>query len=367
MKNTFIKILSLFLALAMILCAFASCTKKDIKIAMRYKNADGKVTAEIDQKLMSLIVAVVNFQLGADALEDDMWDMTYQEGNDTTVKQIVVAQSKAYAKGLLQAEYLCDKVYNIGLSDKQKDSIDTYISEISVFYGSKKDFENVLSIYGADIDALERYMELVLKQDTVYESFYSAEGLRRNVLEAAKPEYFEEHFVIADHILLKYSAGTKDDGTEIPLSSEEKVQKREMAKALYNEITNGVRDFDEALAQFNEDTYKLGYPFGYFVSDSFYWSGISQDVQDAALEMNEEEIRFVDTQDGAYILRKNEMNPSLYASNGDFETYLESNISQEDFLKVCDTADGVEIFDDIIGELNPARIPSFNIDTLGQQ
>lgn len=366
MKKKLIKNLSFLLALTVLLCAFASCAKKDEKIAMQYKGSDGKVVSQIDQKLMSLIVAVVNFQLGADSLEDEMWDMAYQEGNDTTVRQIVMAQSTAYAKGLLQAEYLSDKVYNIGLSDKQKDSIDSYISEMSSVYGSKKNFENALSVYGADVAALERYMELILKQDTLFESFYSEQGLRRNELEKAKPEYFGEHFVIADHILLKYSGGTKDDGTTIPISEEEKEKKREMAKTLYNEITNGVRDFDEALAEFSEDTYKLGYPFGYFVPDTFYWSGISKEVQDAAHEMKTDEIRFIDTEDGAYIIRKNEMNPSLYASNGDFETYIEASISQEDFLSVCDTADGAEIFDEIINELNPMRIPSFDIDKLGQ-
>ena len=366
MKTTFIKILSLFLALAIILCAFASCEKKNTKLAMQYKNSDGKVTGEIDQKLMSLIVAVVNFQLGTDALEDNMWDMAYQEGNDTTVKQIVMAQSTAYAKGLLQAEYLCDKVYNIGLSDKQQDSIDTYISDASALFGSKKEFENTLSVYGADIAALERYISLVLKQDTLFESLYAENGLRRNEIEQRKPQYFSEHYVICDHILLKYSAGIKDDGTTIPISEEEKSQKREKAKTLYNEITNGVRDFDEALGEFNEDTYKLGYPFGYFVPDSFYWSGISQKVQDAALEMQVSEIRFVDTEDGAYIIRKNEMNPALYASNGDFETYIDANLSQEDFLSVCDSADGIIVNNDVINELNPSTIPSFNIDTIGQ-
>lgn len=366
MKTTFTKILSVFLALAIILCAFASCESKNLKLAMQYKNSDGKVTGEIDQKLMSLIVAVVNFQLGTDTLDEGMWDMAYQEGNDTTVKQIVMAQSTAYARGLLQAEYLCDKVYEIGLSDEQQDSIDTYISEATALFGSKKEFENALSVYGADIAALERYIALVLKQDTLFESLYSETGLRRGNVEQKKPQYFSEHFVICDHIMIKYSAGTKDDGTTIPISEEEKSQKREMAKTLYNEITNGVRDFDEALGEFNEDTYKLGYPFGYFVPDNFYWSGISQEVQDAALEMKESEIRFVDADEGAYIIRKNEMNPALFASNGDFGTYLDASVSQEDFLSVCDNADGIIVNNDIVNELNPATIPSFNIDTIGQ-
>ena len=361
--NKLTKLISLFLALTVIMCTFISCKQETGEFVMTTKDENGKVTGSIDRKLLSLIVAVVNFQLGADSLEDDMWDMQYQEGNETTVKDIVMAQSIAYAKGLLQAEYLCDSVYEIGLSDEQKDSISKYISELSSSYGSGKSLENTLSVYGADIATLERYMSLVLKQDTLYSSFYSENGLRKAIIDERKPSYFEENFVIADHILIKYSGGTKDDGTEIPLTDEEKSSKRESARALYNEIITGVRDFDEALDDFGQDTYKLGYPFGYFVSDSFYWSGMSEDVQRAALEMKDGEIRFTDTDSGAYIIRRNAMDSSLYASNGSFETYIESSIAQEDFLSICETV-SVEVDNSLAYEIDPALIPSFNIDTL---
>lgn len=358
------KILSIILAAAMLVCVFASCAEKTENVLI-CKDSDGKESAGIDRNLLSLIVAVVNYQLGADSLEDDMWDMEYQEGNGTTVKEIVIAQSRAYAEGLLQAEYLCDKVYKIGLSDKQKDSVSSYISELSAAYGSNKSLENALSVYGASIESLTRYMELILKQDTVYSSFYSENGIREAEIDSKKAGYFEEHFAIADHILVKYSGGLKDDGTEIPITDEEKQAKREAAKALYNEINVGVRDFDQALEAYNDDTYKLGYPFGYFIPDSFYWTGISVDVQNAVLEMKEGEIRFIDTEDGAYIIRRNKMDSSLYASNGGFETYLESTLAQEDFLSLCESSCTVSADEEMIAELDPSLIPSFNIDALG--
>jgi len=359
------KIVSIVLAAAMLVCVFASCTKTP-ENALVCKDADGKVTGSVDTKLYSLLTAVVNFQLGADSLSEDMWDMQYQEGNDTTVRRIVIAQTKAYAKGLLQAEYLCDVSYKIGLSDEQKDSVDKYISTLVTSYGSQKALDGYLSSFGADVAALRRYMELVLKQNTLYESFYTEGGIRQEIVDAKKPSYFKEHFEIADHILVKYSGGLKDDGTEIPITDEEKEAKREAAKALYNEIVNGVRDFDEALEAYNDDTYKLGYPFGYFVPDSFYWTGISTDVQDAVNEMKAGEIRFVDTKDGAYIVRKNEMDETLFASNGNFETYIESTLAQEDFLEICEKSAAVEENEDIISQFDPALIPSFNIDALSK-
>ena len=365
MKNRFTKVLSIVLSLAMLILCFASCSEKKSNPAIICKDSNGKVSGEIDSKLLSLIVAVVNYQLGADSLERDMWDMPYQEGNSTTVRDIVMAQSKSYAKGLLQAEYLCDTKYGIGLSAQQKDSVNKYISGLASSYGSKKNLENTLSVYGADIEALTRYMELIMKQDTVYESFYSENGIKRKALDEKKPGYFSEHFVIADHILIKYNGGVKDDGTEIPITDEEKAAKREAAKALYNEIFNGVRGFDEALDTYNQDTYKLGYPFGYFIPDNFYWSGISTDVQNAVLEMDEGEIRFIDTDSGAYIVRKNKMDSSLYASNGGFEAYIDSALAQEDFLDECEKSGVIEFTDGIISQINPANIPSFNIDEFG--
>ncbi|MBQ7399754.1 MAG: peptidylprolyl isomerase [Clostridia bacterium] len=368
MKKNLLRITACFLTLAIIVCAFASCSKdgNSKKVAIEIKDSEGKTVSTIDQKLLSLIMAVTNFNLGTSNLEEDMWDMTFQEGNDTTVKQIVVAQSTAYAKGLLQAEYLCDVAYEIGLSDKQKDSIETYISDLSASYGSEKNFENALSVYGADVASFKRFMELMLKQSTMYESFYAEGGYRRDAVELAKPEYFEENYVIADHILLKYSAGTRADGVDIPVSEEEKAAIRERAKTLYQEIITGVRDFDEALTEFSEDTYKLGFPYGYFHPVFYYQDVISQDVQDAARKMTVGEIRFVDTEAGAYIVRKNEMDPTLYSSNGDFELSIESVIAQEDFLSLCETAGEVAVNDTIVNELNPAHIPPLNIDALGQ-
>ena len=366
MKKNIFRIISVLLAASILLFCLASCTEKNIKTAISYNDADGKTVSAIDIKLFSLMVAVVNFQLGTNALDESMWDMAYQEGNSTTVKEIVAAQSTAYAKGLLQAEYVCDNVYSIGISKQQENSIDSYISGLSASFGGEKNLENALSVYGTDISSLKRYMALVLKQDTLYKTFYSENGTRRENAEARKPEYFKEHFVICDHILVKYSGGVKDDGTEIPLDEGQKAEKRDFAKALYNEIVNGLRDFDSALDEFSEDTYKLGYPFGYFVPDTFYWTGISQEVQDAALEMTQDEIRFVDTESGAYIIRKNEMNPSLYASNGNFAAYIDAQVCQEDFLDVCDAADRIAVNKDVIGEINPARIPPFDIDTFGK-
>lgn len=355
------------ICLLLLMCTVLFGCKSSNNVA-EIENGSGKVVGEIDQKLMSLIMSVSNSQLGAEAYAGtDIWNTTYP-GSDKTVKDIVVAQARAYAVGLLQAEQLCDTVYGSGLSKEQISFVDSYIDELTTVYGGTKGFESVLSSYGTDIEALKRYMLLVIKRDAVYKTLYTQEtGTRYPDIQSAKKDYFAKNFFVEDHILIKYSGGMKADGTEIPLSPEQQQAKREAAKALYAEIQNGVRTFDEALAEFGEDTYVLGYPFGYFISRDFDWSGMPSVVQSAVREMTEGEIRFVDAETGAYIVRKNQMNPELYKSNGNFDLYLESTIAQEDFLLQCEYAGDVNVDEELLAELDPENIPAFDMSLLGQE
>ena len=355
------------ICLLLLMCTVLFGCKSSNNVA-EIENGSGKVVGEIDQKLMSLIMSVSNSQLGAEAYAGtDIWNTTYP-GSDKTVKDIVVAQARAYAVGLLQAEQLCDTVYGSGLSKEQISFVDSYIDELTTVYGGTKGFESVLSSYGTDIEALKRYMLLVIKRDAVYKTLYTQEtGTRYPDIQSAKKDYFAKNFFVEDHILIKYSGGMKADGTEIPLSPEQQQSKYEAAKALYAEIQNGVRTFDEALAEFGEDTYVLGYPFGYFISRDFDWSGMPSVVQSAVREMTEGEIRFVDAETGAYIVRKNQMNPELYKSNGNFDLYLESTIAQEDFLLQCEYAGDVNVDEELLAELDPENIPAFDMSLLGQE
>ncbi len=338
----------------------------DKKAVMEYRNDKGKVTGEIDMNLMSLVMSVVNSQLGADAYAGTgLWDMEYQEGSGKTVKDVVVAQAKAYAQGLLQAEYLHDHVYSLELSKDYVTFLDSYIDELTASFGGKKQLEDYLSTYGTDSESLKRYMILVMKSDALRAAFYSEGGLRYGQIEPIKKAYFEANYSIADHILLKYSGGVKDDGTEIPLTEEEKQQKKEKARVLFDEIQNGVRQFDDALIELGEDTYILGYPYGYFVADNYNLSGLSEDVQNAVREMEVGEIRLVEAENGSYIIRRNPMNAEMYKSNGDFNAYIESAVIQEDFLNQCESASSLVVYDEFLENLDPENIPSFNMNLLG--
>jgi hypothetical protein len=360
-----IAVLCVLLALAVAFLVAGPSSSKN-KAVMKYTDEISKASGEIDQNLMSLVMSVVNSELGVDAYAGSgIWSAQYQEGSEKTVKDIVVAQGKSYAEGLLQAEYLFDCFYSFTFPKEYETHIDTFMSELVTAYCSKAKLEEYLSTFGTNTKSLSRYLTLVIKRDLLYKGLYSEDGLKYAEIEDLKKAEFEKNYFTADHILLKYSAGIKDDGTEIPLTAEEKQQKTEKAKTIYNEIINGARGFDDALIEFGEDTYVLGYPFGYFVSKNFDWSGISSDVQNSVREMEVGEVRFVDTEDGAYIVRKNPTAPELYKSNGDFNTYLESTAVQDDFLKLCEESCEITVNEELLSELDPEVIPSFDMSLLG--
>ena len=362
-----IAVLCVLLAAAIAFLAYGSFSAQD-KTVMEYTDEAAKASGKIDQSLMSLVMSVVNSELGVDLYAGTgIWNVEYQQGSDKTVKDIVVAQGKSYAEGLLQSEYLFDTFYGFTFPKNYETSIDSLVAGLVTSYGSKGKLDEYLSSFGTNTDSLKRYLTLVMKRDLLYKNLYSEGGVRYGEIEGLKKAEFENNYIIADHILIKYSGGMKDDGTEIPLSDSEKQQRLEKAQAIYNEIINGARDFDEALVEFGEDTYIIGYPFGYFVSKNFDWSGISAEVQNAVRQMNDGEIRFVDTESGAYIVRRNAMSPELYKSNGDFNTYLESNSAQNDFLDLCEKSCKVTIYEDALSELDPEVIPSFDMNLLGQQ
>ena len=122
------------ICLLLLMCTVLFGCKSSNNVA-EIENGSGKVVGEIDQKLMSLIMSVSNSQLGAEAYAGtDIWNTTYP-GSDKTVKDIVVAQARAYAVGLLQAEQLCDTVYGSGLSKEQISFVDSYIDELTTVYG----------------------------------------------------------------------------------------------------------------------------------------------------------------------------------------------------------------------------------------
>lgn len=360
------RIISLFLCLTFVVMSMLSgCSSSDTKVALEYKDANGKVTGSIDQSLLSLIIAVINYQLGADSFSDSsMWDMEIDESG-TTVKDVVRAEACSYAEMLLRAEYLNDYVYGYGFSDKQQDSVDKKIDSAAERKGSKDNLKTYLSGYGSSIESLERFMVLETKLGTLQENLYSEKGPFA-VTDAEVKNFFAENYNIADFVCILLTGEEKDDGTTVPMSDEEKEEKRIHAKNILNQISAGAIDFEEAMANYSEADYTSVYPDGLLIPNNGTAQGINEEVSEKVRTMAEGDVDYVETQNAIYIVKKQKMNAELYRSKTGLAENLKQALESEDFTKQLATADGAQLYKDVANSLDPSLIPAFNVDDISQ-
>ncbi len=352
LKNKFIGLFCVLLAVLLL----ASCGGAG-KVAMKY---DAKGGGEINQSTMSLLIAVINGQRSEYA---PYLNKPIAEGGETTYGDLIVVEATALGEMLLKCEYLNDVVYGFGLSAEQSDSVEKYIDAAVDTYGSKTALADALSKFGADTEALKRFVTLSLKQSTLRQNIFG-EGGTNYITDTELISYFADNYIIADHVYLKLSGEAKEDGTATPLTEEQKQEKRDFANALYMQILSGGTTFDKAIEEYGQDTYKMMYPDGYFVPRE-QESNLEEAVLSALREMTEGDMRVVETASGIYILRKNEMNGQLCMSVPEFAAALEYTMENEKFGEMIEALDGVKLDKDIIGELDPSVIPAFNFSTEG--
>lgn len=357
-KNGLILAVCVIVLAIIIAACFVFLKGKNNNAAIEYLDPNGNVTASVDMNFMSLMTAVMNYQLGADALDEAGWQ-TAVDDKGKTVKDSVSEMAVDYAGMLLKSEYISDYIYGFGFSDEQQKDVDDFVTNLVAAYGSEDALENYLSGFGTNISSLRRFMELSMKQKTLLSMLYAS------ITDEEKMQYFEENYMIADHIMIKLQGAMKDDGTIIPLTGEQKKEKIDYARNVFNEIKGGVRDFDTAIYEIGEDTYKLAFPNGYFIPNSGN-SNLDGKVINEIRVMKDGELRFVETENAVFIVRRNAMNKELCLGSADFSAIIGSELAQNEFWMQCQALDGLNIYDEVMAELDPSAIPGFNIDGLGQ-
>lgn len=346
-------------------CMLSGCSSSNTKTALDYKDANGKVTGSVDQSLLSLIIAMINYQHGADAISDSsLWDMEIDESG-TTFKEVVRAEACSYAKMLLCAEYLNDNVYGLGFSDKQQDSVDKAIESASNSKGSRDNLLTYLSNYGSSIESLERFMVLSVKLNTLKTYLYSESGPYA-VTDAEIKNFFAENYNVADFVCIRLTGEEKDDGTTVPMTDDEKEEKKNLAKNILNQISAGVLSFEEAMSNYSEADYSSVYPEGLLIPNNGTAQGINESVSEAVRTMAEEDVDIVETQSAVFIVKKQRMNAELYKSKEGLAESLKQALENEDFMKQLETADGVNLYEDVAKTLDPSLIPAFNADDILQ-
>lgn len=356
----FKKALCVCLAVLTFAPGLVSCSEKNGKTAMEYVDPNNNVTSSVSQGFMSLWIAVQK-NASAEYLafvdsDENGWSMVLDEKTGETFSELYRRDCTLSLRNLLAAEYVHDYVYGIEFTDEQQKSVEQKINTVATSFGSEKALEEEMQKYGATVKDYERYLCLMLKQTTLFNSFYGENGIRA-VSEEDKMQYFKDKYAIVYHIYIDTRGVVKDDGTVVSLTAEEKAQKAEYANGIYDSITSGEISFEEALLLYTEDSYASSNSMGYFVTRGDKYPA---EFTDAALRLAVGDVTMAQTASGIHIIKRYEMDETLYSANDDVYTAISQALISEDFSDLLSSvSDGVKIYDDVIAELDAALIKPF--------
>ena len=166
---------------------------------------------------------------------------------------------------------------NIVLTEEDQKTIDTQIQQAKGAYGEATLLKQLQGMYIPDYDFYRLLVERnTLTQNYIPEFFYGENGTRLfddAQLDAyvqknhgcTMREYYENKYLRAKHILIKFVSGETADSCPQTLSK---------INAVYEELQNGL-DFDEGIKKYNEDPGMSANPDGYLFKegtmvDEFY-------------------------------------------------------------------------------------------------
>jgi len=266
---------------------------------------------------------------------DKTWNETFTE--------FIVDNAKTY----LAALYLFDEL-GLSLSKDVEKEIDEQIAELleGQADGNKKQFNEILSQYGVNMDILRELYIIETKIEFLQEYLYGDNGVEK-ISTSVKNKYYEDNYARMKHIFLYTGKRPviKDDGEYEyddngyvkyrNMTAEEDAKAKERAetyfKALTPEDPKDAEDFDDLLLYYGEDiAARDEYPNGfYFTQSSTYF----KEVISALFEMEDNEVRMVTSESGIHIIKRLPLEAKGYsiAANTDFFTDFESNLISKTF------------------------------------
>ena len=349
------KALSLLLVPVLCLCMLSGCGNSGANAAMSLEGG-GSLTVNFMYFLTAIQKSMYASVVEAGGGD---WNYVVDAERGTTLADLLYDVTLKSAESSLICEYLHDKVYNLTLTEEQKQSVDKQITTLTQNAGSKQALEEQLSQYSADITTLRRYLEISLKQGNLYNYFYGENGIYA-VPEETIRDYFKENYCIVTHIYFNLSTKAKEDGTLVSLTEEEKEAKRMLGEEVYNRILAG-EDFYTLKEMYSEDAYESEYyPNGFFVTSD---TTFPTEFTTAALDMAVGEYRMTESTgsgSGLHILYKLPINEELYNSDSTVYLTIRSQLVAADFeQRLAEYADRIHINEEQMSLLNVSVVPAY--------
>ena len=338
------KILSLLLIVAMLCPMLASCQNKYCKPIMTL--GDVSISENMLEFWLSRYKAyfVQNYMGGKDSAS--FWEETVPGSDKTwneTFTEFIVDNAKTY----LAALYLFDEL-GLSVAKSARDEIDEEINELLAGQadGNKKQFNEILSQYGVNMDILAELYLIEKKIDFLQQYLYGDNGVEK-ISESVKNKYYEDNYARMKHIFLytgkrpvindkgdyeyddqgyvKYRTMTADEDKAVLERAET------FLKALTPEDPRDAENFDDLLLYYGEDiAARDEYPGGFYFTES---SNYFTEVITALFEMEVGEYRMVKSESGIHIITRLPLEEKGYSitENTDFFTDFESNLISKTF------------------------------------
>ncbi len=347
-------------ALSVLLVVFCACSSEPAPAVVEYK-ADGATQGFLDTGFMYFWISFQKNMYSSVAQSYvDGWEHIVDPEKGTNLYDLLLTESVESAKKLLAIEYMHDKEYGLELTDEKKEQLDEQIESYISAYGSKSALNSELSKYGANINTLRRYFELMLKQNALLDYLYGENGIDLPQEEQLK-EFFKNNYVIADHIFFSIAGGTKEDGTVVSLPEEEIERKRSLARDVYNRATALGEDFDTLKAEYSEDVFASEYyPHGFFVTNN---SAFPAEFTGAVMALSDGETTLVETaKTGVHVVKRLPMDENFYNAYDDVYVQLVSAVSSERFSTlIAEKAQNAFVDEALIANYSPEVIPAFKL------
>lgn len=355
MKNAKRVLCFVIALMCVILCA---CSNKSGQAVVEYK-VNGKTQGSIDTGFMYFWISFQKSMYSSVASNyEDGWEHIVDDEKGNDLYDLLLTESKESARKLLAIEYMHDKEYKLKLSDEVEKELHNQLESYVSLYGSVQVLESELSKYGASINTLRRYFQLMLKQNALLEHLYGKEGKELPSNEEIKA-FFKDNYVIVDHIFFSLAGGVKEDGTVVSMPEEDIQKQREKAREVYNRITALGEDFDTLKEEYTEDIYvEQYYPHGFFVTND---SAFPAEFTGAVMTLSVGEVSIVENaQSGIHIVKRLPMDENLYNAYDDVYANLVSAVSSENFTKlITERAQNAVVNDALFEDYDPSVIEAF--------
>ncbi|MBE6561983.1 MAG: hypothetical protein E7662_12750 [Ruminococcaceae bacterium] len=325
------KILALLLC-AVMLCTLSGCASSPV--VMEY--GDEEVTVNMYRYWLSTYKGSF-MNVYTDMRDTDaFWDSELFEG--TTAEEYLTGAVIDNVKRTLVCASLFDS-RGLKMSESDLKNIDDYIETLITERadGSRKSFNQMLSVYGINIDMLRKIYTMEDKTSLLFENLYGKDG-ELALTEEAYEKYCQENYVRIRHIYVNdaYVYETDEKGyykydssgrlQTRDLTADEKAEKAKKIADIEAALAKGEK-FDDVYKKYSEDLY---YENGYYICAT---TNFVSDVVVAAMNLEVGKSARVDSDYGTHFILRMEMDEKPYkdTENADFFENFETDAKNAAF------------------------------------